>query len=183
MLGLERYFFEVPIYRLSPEAHVAETDHVKALSLSHVEYRAEDPENYEFFSKLFDTNSRYCWDFNEIVAYVRLYALGDQIRGELWLMKAKRFRRGTKKKLRWLGKAFELSFSSVDSNDHIAGCVLERVIAVGREPPCQGRYIDVQCLKNAAPALDWRALLGLSAQVISGFTARSAHPRPRELCK
>ena len=161
MHHLNQFFFEIPIYRCSPDQFVVETANEKSRWLNPIEgLKTASPENYAFSERWYDNHNRYPWDFNEIVGYLRLYALGDQIRGELWFMKAKRIRRGTKQKLHWLGKAFELTCLPTESNAEIGKRVLDRVQAVGLEAPCEGRYIDVHCLNNVASALDWRALRG-----------------------
>ena len=160
------YFFEIPIYRCSPDQFVLETENEKVRSLSQIQnQKVSNPENYAFAEQWFDNHVRYPWEFNEIVGYLRLYALGDQIRGDLWFMKAKRIRRGTKRKHHWIGKAFELTCRPVESNEQIGKKVIARVMSVGLEAPCEGRYIDIQCLTGAASALDWRMLAGLSPPV------------------
>ena len=165
MLSLDRHFFEVPIYRCSPEQHLLETECLKARLLEPIQYqKTSNPENFHFFEQLFDSRTRYTWDFNEIVGYIRLYPLGTQIRGELWFMKAKRLRRGMKKKLRWIEKAFELNCSPSESNADIGSRVLARVNALENEAPCQGRYIDTLSLSNVASFLDWGGLLGFPQQ-------------------
>jgi hypothetical protein len=164
-LSIEREFFEVPIYRCSPGQHRIETDREKARYLAPIEHEKEsNPENYAFAERRFDKHTRYAWDFNEIVGYLRLYPLGTQIRGELWLMDAIRIRRGTKKKIRWVGKAFELGCKQAESNSDIAMRVLGRVKAMEGEAPCKGRYIDTRSLRNAAFVINWRALVGFSVQ-------------------
>ncbi len=161
MLSLGRHFFEVPIYRCSPDQHKEETSRRKTKYLAAFEHEIiTNPENHDFAEKSFDRNVAYNWEYNEVIGYVRLYSLGTQIRGELWLMRAKRIVRGTKKNIHWIGKSFELDFTQGQSGFDIGMAVLNKLRTLTREKPLVGRYVDTQALSNSMKAINWRSLVG-----------------------
>lgn len=102
-----------------------------------------------------------CWLYNEIVGYIRVFVLGDQIRGELFYVSHKRVRRDMKhRKFVWDG-----DYVFVDTNflqDNAA--ILKKLMAALENLPTtskklKNRYIDLSCLKTLGPFIDWKALI------------------------
>src|SRR3954468_6324633 len=122
MARADQYFLDLPIYRLSLDQHTAELEAAKKKSLAPLEaHKKTAPESYKIAERWFDQYDWYPWRYNEVIGWLRLYALGSQIRGELWWVKAKRISRGMRKSFFYVGKAFESSFRDGHSNAEIAG--------------------------------------------------------------
>jgi hypothetical protein len=157
----DQYFLDLPIYRLSLRQHTAELKTEKRKYLAPLKkYKNVAPESYANADRWFDRYHWYPWRYNEIIGWMRLYALGTQIRGELWCVKAKRITRRMKKKFFYVGKAFERSFRDNDSNERIAGEVARKLKQFTKERWMRKRSLDLECFQAVAPALNWRRLLG-----------------------
>ncbi len=103
------------------------------------------------------------WRYTQAIGWIRLYVLGQQIRGEIWAVDAKRIdREMNKKKFQHLGKAFELSFfPGEDSPAEIYSQVCHALERATKEKPFKGRYIDLEAFQNIGPFINWRGLVGL----------------------
>ena len=95
-----------------------------------------------------------------MVGWIRLHTLGhDQLRGELLFVEAKRLVRRGRRRLGWVGKAFELHVWPRDSRKSIRSELLASLRELEHEIPCKGRYIDLECFEEASKFIDWHALL------------------------
>jgi len=160
MIPTDRYFFDIPIYRCSPDRHTSWLAEEKRKSLQPFEdTRDTAPESLAIAKQWFDEWHWYPWRYNETIGWLRLYALGAQIRAELWYVKAKRIVRETRKRIFFVGKEFELSFRTTDSNTEIGREVLERLKDLKQQPLFRKRFIDLECFEAVAPNLDWKGLL------------------------
>ena len=161
MARADRYFLDLPIYRLSLDQHTTEMEAAKKKYLAPLKaHKKAAHESYKTADRWFDHFHWYPWRYNEIIGWLRLYALGTQIRGELWWVKAKRISRGMRKNFFYVGKAFESSFRDKHSNAEIAEEVAKDLKQFAKEKRMRKRTLDLECFKVAAPVLNWRALLG-----------------------
>jgi hypothetical protein len=157
-----RYFFDIPIYRCPIEKHTTEMDKEKQRLLNlGLQGWGELLESYASrLEAFFDSSLWYPWRFNEIVGWVRLYALGSQIRGEWWFVKARRIRKSKKKKLVYhSGKAFEHHFDPDTSRNDIYEAVCSELEQLCSEKPFRNRYMDLETFHNAGPFINWRQLI------------------------
>jgi len=96
LVGLEKVFFDVPVYRLSKEEYESQQkDFIqKELKQCGGKYAEEAYRRYpELKSKTeSDLWENYggCWLFNEIIGFIRLYFFFSEIRGEYWHTSAKK---------------------------------------------------------------------------------------------
>jgi hypothetical protein len=161
MIHSDRYFFDIPIYRCSPDQHTSWFAEEKRKSLQPFEATRETaPESLAISKQWFGEWHWYPWRYNEVIGWLRLYALGSQVRAELWYVKAKRIVRETRKKIFFVGKEFEISFRSVDSNPEIGKVVLETLRNLKRQSLYRKRYVDLECFEVVSQHLDWKGLLG-----------------------
>lgn len=97
------------------------------------------------------------WRFNQIVGWVRVYRLGDQLRGEYWSIKAKRFGLQVKKKrLTPQGKAFEIWPGDKETSEQIFHRMCQKLRAFEKE--LQGRVLDLESFEKLGRFVDWRQL-------------------------
>jgi len=164
---MEKYFIEIPVYRIPEKRYYKEMDiYIKrhlhsgwpqqdALMQKTLE---ESPSFKLSFEKILRDSYGGAWNYNEIIGYIRLYFFGTQIRGEYWGTKAKRKRRTRKKVFEY--KTWKLACEidlcwEIDSLGIFAK-VLEYIKACSHE--LKGRYIDIRPLMVIGPYVDWMTL-------------------------
>ena len=150
-MGPETAICLLPVYRRSFETFEAE------MARERSQYGTEG----SFARRWYDESKWYPRKYNDVVAWIEVYALGDQIRGEEWWVRARRLSRKMRHRhfLR-SGKAFELSFDPADPQQAIQTEVASTLRDLGREPRYRRRHIDIEAFLELAPFIRWRALLG-----------------------
>lgn len=160
----EKYLFDLAIYRLSE-------DHFIERYKSDLEKKFfkiwPDQERYAVSKELQQSIENHFWEtygmpwrFNQVIGWLRIYSLGSQVRGELWLTEAKRLvRRRSPPPVRWKGKAFELHTSSEESSEQILSNIRREINRAMKDLGRKQLVIDLECFENVAPKLDWKYLL------------------------
>ncbi|MGE6275342.1 hypothetical protein ACLHZY_06995 [Aeromonas media] len=99
------------------------------------------------------------WDFNEIIGYIKLHFVGNQIRGEYWAVKARRIVKTRKKEFEYKTHklAAEMSISRGLDNNEIFEVVTQYIDRCRKE--LKNRYIDDAQLKTIGEFVDWRKLM------------------------
>lgn len=160
MIPTDHYFFDIPIYRCSPDQHESWLAEEKRENLQPFEEtRDTAPESLVIAKQWFDEWHWYPWRYNETVGWLRLYALGAQIRADLWYVKAKRVVRETRKRIFFVGKEFEISFRLTDPDTEIGIAVLKRLHDLKRQSLFRKRFIELECFEVVARHLKWNELL------------------------
>jgi hypothetical protein len=167
LVGLEKVFFDVPVYRLSKEEYESQQkDFIqKELKQCGGKYAEEAYRRYpELKSKTeSDLWENYggCWLFNEIIGFIRLYFFFSEIRGEYWHTSAQKIVR-TRRKVFYpkgndfgFGECIPHGSSNVEIYKHI-GMFLDRV-QMGKE--FKRRYVDKSVLENIGKHINWNKLI------------------------
>ncbi|MEE9281505.1 MAG: hypothetical protein V3V67_15135, partial [Myxococcota bacterium] len=130
------YFFEILIYRGTPEEHVAYIERRRRLWVGG-SWESVDPSDcfYKAHATRFELDQAYPPAFNDVVGAIGLYVFGHQVRGELHFTAAKQIRRGIRHRIVDLGKLFESSEFGRESNTEIYESVLTELESVSREAP------------------------------------------------
>lgn len=156
------YFFDIPIYRLSPEKYSIELNRYLTKKLSSPDmstFLKSNPkialQNEEFFTQQFGG----MWEYNEIIGYIKLYILGSQIRGEYSLVKAKRITRTRNKQFKYLSDKIEpeLELPIFDSNDVIYSRILDYINNCKKK--LNNRFVDTSLFEIVGPHIDWSTLI------------------------
>ncbi|QOJ19404.1 MAG: hypothetical protein HRU77_01055 [Gammaproteobacteria bacterium] len=156
------YFFEIGIYRCSPDKYYKELKEGKDKFLEPLKkIKSISPDSYQNAGTFYDLNHWPMWNYNEVIGWLKLYRLGSQIRGELWFINSRRIRRGARKKFSNLGKIFEISFIESQSESEIREEVSSAIQRAAEKPPIKGRYLDRQCFDLVYTQLCWKNILGL----------------------
>lgn len=167
MAGPDYHFFEIAIYRCRVETHTHEQERAKQKYMEFFEASRESaPSSYERASSWFDSEHWYPWQYNEVIGWLRLYTLGSQIRGELWMAKAKRHVAGGRRRFFYMGKAFELHTFPSQTDGEIQAEVMQELEQFSKEPSRRSRYLDLECFEVAAPAINWRKLVGFEQSAV-----------------
>ena len=161
----EEYLLDVAVYRENVHAFQKSGDRAVEACL----HRAFDNQGLsrskapETAAKIEESawNDRHApWQFNQIVGWVRLYILGDSVRGESWWTTERSVRRRpTHRRIEFFGNAFELSFSDNESDAQIATAIRTELLSCVLVFPRRGVSIDLEIFDNLAPLLPWNILL------------------------
>lgn len=168
---MEKYFFEIPIYRCAPEKHSAEMDDLHEKTTRSFDNQEAILPDYDY-SHLIQARflrQHYLYEYNETIGWIRLYIFGTQIRGRYYFESdpknpefyKKRIAKGIRKK-RFIDcdKAFELSINRELKSDEIFRELVQELERLNKnESPFTKRYFDLQQLKNIGQFIEWRKLV------------------------
>ncbi len=163
-----KYFFDVPVYRLPEERYYEEmNEYIKRKmfpgppeddDIMKVFFSREPNREIGFRDQL-RVKFGGAWIYNEIIGYIQLHFLGNQIRGEYWEVKTKRLVR-TRKKLfeyRTWKIVPEINVPEKAENEEIFKLIIEYLSKCSKE--LKGKYIDKRILDRIGRHLDWKSLL------------------------
>lgn len=168
---MDKYFFEIPVYRCSPEKYEEELKAIYEEIVQHFQFICRDLPEYDYTQSVQRSFERryYGYEYNEVVGWIRLYIFGKQIRGihhfetnlEDRNVYKKRLTRGIRKKrFGESEKAFELTIDKEWESDEIFSELLQELERLNKtETPFPKRYFDLEQLKNAGPFINWRKLV------------------------
>jgi hypothetical protein len=166
----ERHFMEIGIYWCEQDAFHAKynRDLKKRLDAQSAEWGhfGQDVPEESRMRIQHDFWKRYVmpWQYNQVTAWLSLYVLGNQIRGELWKSDAKHFRRDMlRRQIYLVGKAFEMScWPNQTSADILTE--LRNELAEFQKSYRKGKAVlDLECFDNIGPYIDWRGLTRVGA--------------------
>jgi len=163
--------FEIPIYRLSPEAYARETECPRQaaeepdamLVTSGLWASLSDAERATFIRQWQDlfaeSDDAKVWLYNDIVGFICLFATPGQIKAEYWFIDAKRLRRDTSRKIfKYRDKLFEIHILSSDTNADICTRLLNGFSQAMQADRLRKRHLDLGVFHRTASAIDWRDL-------------------------
>jgi hypothetical protein len=148
------FFLEIPVYRCAREEYHAETDRLLQKNLRYVrdpELRAKD--------EIWYRANVPCWDYTEIVGWIRLEAMRGKIVGELFWITAKRLRRGIPKLFRYKENVFEVRLTAEQTSEMIYRQVSQRIESLRTEEPFRRRHIDLRTFHAVGPYVNWQSLV------------------------
>lgn len=165
---MERYFFEIPVYRTREQTFYQEREKRIEKYLDDLVKRnggitrEQSPDTFLYAEERL--RQQYgAWNFNQAIGWIRLYILGDQIRGEYWFIDSKQIRYNiTRKQFFWQGKAFELFFFPYQSSSDIYKEICDSLEQLRLEKPFKGRFIDLSSFYNIGSFVDWRRVISLN---------------------
>ncbi len=99
-----------------------------------------------------------CWQFNEIIGYIKLDFLGSQIRGEYFAVDRKRIVRTRTKTFEYKTwkLAPEIDIEQPYGTGEVLGAIQRYIQACKAELP--KRFIDTSNFDKLAPHIDWGTL-------------------------
>ncbi|WP_278034125.1 hypothetical protein [Flavobacterium nitratireducens] len=168
---MENHFFELPVYRCSEVIYSKELDKLqKRIDLQVPYLKGQEKETEVIKTDLFYRFS-HGYAYNEVIGWIQLYVLGNQIRGKYFFEVnpydkrkiKKRFDKCIRKKqFELIGKAFECSIYD-DISDKIYLKIINQINNLTKEKPFVGKIIDTSKLEKISMFVDWKKLLkGLS---------------------
>ncbi|OGR26867.1 MAG: hypothetical protein A2139_03210 [Desulfobacca sp. RBG_16_60_12] len=163
-----KFFFDVPVYRVPEEKYYREmneyiernmfpgpAEHNDSMRVFYSREPEQEVSHREHLREQFGG----AWNYNEIIGYIRLHFLGNQIRGEYWGVKAKRQVRTRKKIFKYMTWkiAPEINIPNKADNEEIFKLILDYLTRCSKE--LRGRHIDTTILKSIGQYVDWKSLL------------------------
>jgi hypothetical protein len=155
----------LPVYRLTSDEYYAKRDLLTEKAIFggsdgefKREYAKNDPDWYLNFKIHLDTSYGGSWNYNEVIGYIELHFMGNQIRGSYWQDDKKRFVKSRKKQFVYQTYKLcaEKSFSRKSTNAEIYDVVMAYVDSCRKE--LKNRYIDDSNLKGLGKHIDWISL-------------------------
>lgn len=160
------YFFDLPVYRLTADAYyAARSEYIDVLfrpgspDEQHLrELDRNNPRDKDWFRDYLGKSYGGCWEFNEIIGYIRLHFLGTQIRGEYFSVNKKHIVRTRTKRFEFMTwkLAPEVEIEPPLGTAEIHDAICQYIIDCRREVP--SRYIDTSQFDTIAPFVDWERL-------------------------
>jgi hypothetical protein len=143
-----KYFFDVPVYRIPAVQYNRERDAYIEANLN---------QNAGIRDHLWNSYGG-CWQFNEIIGYIRLHFVGTQVRGEYFGVNGKRIVRTRTLTFAHLTHKLvpEVEIAHPITSASILAAVKVYLDNCKKELP--RRYIDTELFEAIANHLDWHAL-------------------------
>ncbi|MFT4805747.1 MAG: hypothetical protein ACI9YE_002973 [Psychroserpens sp.] len=156
----DEYFISVPVYRIEQEKYYLnlKIDLGKLISKSWGDdFCKKNPDLVQSYQSHHHSSYGGCWEFNEIVGYIKLHFLGTQVRGEYWETIPKRKVRTRRKQFEYKTHKLAAEVGIRDkTNDGILQAVEEYL------ERCKGqvknRHIDLREFNTLKKHLDWQSL-------------------------
>lgn len=156
----------LPVYRLAEKKYYSQREQFIEKTIFggpdgdfKKQHAKDEPQWYAMYKAHLCTTYGGAWSFNEIIGYIELYIMGDQIRGSYWQDDKKRFSKSRRKQFIYKTHklAPEISFPRKASSEDIYHTILEYI------DNCQvylkERYIDRSNLMNMGKYVNWRAMV------------------------
>lgn len=164
-----RYFFDLPVYRLSCEKYNQAMDNRVNSQLDPIRrFPGYEPPPATINSIRQRQDDQYgSWQFNEVLGYIRLYFLGTQVRGEYYSAEKARNSLGRCKVFSFrdqkLASEIEIFPRSDVTNSEIWEAIQQYVRRCRKELRKE-RVIDDSILQTIGPHVDWLAILGRGSE-------------------
>jgi hypothetical protein len=158
--GDEKLVFEVPIYRCTKDQSSDEMAKARAICLGPLKkLQGEAPVSFAAAENRFDETESYSWLYNEAIGWIQLSVHGTEIKGELYIVKAKGVRRRMRKRFQWAGDLFQVDVFPNDSSTKIYNTICTELDMYRSELGTKKRYLDTEAFHNTGPFVDWRRLV------------------------
>jgi hypothetical protein len=162
------FFFDIPVYRLSKDEYYSQRNKYIEQEMysgppEAINKKRELHKRYPYHKLSYEeclvNNYGGQWDYNEIIGFIRLHFVGNQIRGEYYSVSAKIITKTRKKQFEF--KAWNLVNEidiPIDSNNFIIFKIIcDCLENCGKK--LKKRYIDTSLFKVIGPHVDWVALM------------------------
>ena len=161
--------FDIPVYRVSQEEYDKEWQSSEQFKT--IENLYCPPENVELNTLKIQAQSEMikkfggCWRYNDVIGYIRLYVLGNQIRGEYYChhKRITKIRRQLFEfKADKLADEVDLDFSEESSNEDIFLQIIKYINSCRKElnKKSKGkRYIYSSLFEKAGKYIDWKLFI------------------------
>jgi hypothetical protein len=167
-----RVLFEIPIYRLTPEAFAKEQQQAMEPWIEQASYATEA----EAWCTAAEITHAHSWHYKEVVGWVSVQGYHDVVKMYLWWTTATRLvRRPLHRQVEANGTLSEIWIRHGDEDRLIRENVRQGLIdALAADGQARGRHADLRAFDAISPHLDWRASLRGCEQRADDRTRRLA---------
>ena len=162
-----RYFYDLPVYRLRRDEYYAARDKYIDQTLFQPgtpeepnlrQHENSNPRSNDTFRDHLVRVYGGCWEFNEIIGYIRLHSLGSQVRGEYFAVAKQRIVKTRKKTLECitLKLAPEVDIEPPFGTTEVLTAVQQYIRDCKMELP--KRFIDTSNFDKLSPYINWETL-------------------------
>jgi len=164
-MDFERLVIEIPVYRTTEINFNEEVDkEVKRISIDELFFNENSGEAI-YKQKYFEHKNKlrqikyYPWNYNEIVGWIGIFFLFQQIRAEIYMRDSKRIRKGGKKKIVWIGKLFEIPLIGDENSQEIFELIQIQIEEEKKSSLLKNRFIDLSKFEKVGPHINWLKLM------------------------
>jgi hypothetical protein len=151
---IEKYFFEIPIYRRNEKRH----DEIMMNKKNKMLFQYKTIDNTEHITSVFKDFIYYNWRYNDIVGWISLFVFGEQIRGDYYLLFSIKKRKT--KKIEWVGNAFESGVYKDLNNIQIFGQLSNDIVSQCKEVYfLKNKHIDLSAFNVWGKYVNWIQLI------------------------
>lgn len=152
----ERYFFDIPVFRCALDKWSLEQEDKKRKLAQNIAGVGKKITEKEWsFSESWLQPEFSSYRYSEMVGMIRLYAMNQQIKGELFFVKQRISKNLKKKNWIYIGKLFEFLIFDTYTNQIIFKKILERLEEENKTDLLKNRYIDLGAFYNSGSYIDY----------------------------
>lgn len=151
----EKYFFDIPVFRCTIGQWSEEKELEKNKLFDY--FRNLNGNNfpnfdYKKFANKVSEKKFSSFYYSEMIGMIKLFAIRNQIRGELWFVKQKLSKNLKNKSWHFVGKLFEYFVKTNDTNEQIFKFIIEDI---ENQKKLKKRYIDIESFLNSGKYIDF----------------------------
>lgn len=122
-------------------------------------YAKEDPDWFAKFKAYLYKKYGGEWEFNEVVGYIELHLLSNQVYGSYWQDNKKRYVKSRETQFECISRKLvpEMIFSYRAKNEQIYQTILDYIAACQKQ--LRFCYVEQRNLTNVGGHVDWRGLI------------------------
>jgi hypothetical protein len=155
--------FEIPIYRVTPDAFdyelQKELDRISnPLTLFENLFPENSKEKYDAHRHELELYIGYLWKFNEIIGWVLLNIDKEIFSADLFYKEGKRIAKGSKSKIIYKGESFRFDILEEMTDLDIYLSILIELKGLTKKSITKGRYIDIIRFETIGKHINWRKM-------------------------
>ena len=155
------YFFEIPVYRCTEDNYHDELEKEKLNLFEECGRSLDDPPNsIKSLLAYYDKNIWEPWYYNQVIGWLKLFVLDNQIRCDYYKLSNKRLLRKMKhKKFLYHGSYLLMEKHREHTSIGFFNELLNSLQDLAKEKQFKKRFMDLGAFARIAPHVDWLALM------------------------
>jgi hypothetical protein len=157
---MRNYFFEIPIYSMKQDTYENKLKQKLIREKAKYNLKKNNP-NYELANEAIRKFAFREWNYNQIVGYLKLYRLGDNISADFWKIDNERIPFKLDKKVfkyQFISPEWDIDLSELKTSNEIYEKIIEELPNDCREL-YKGYYLDLSILLEIGPYVNWKELI------------------------
>ncbi len=162
---MDKYFFDIPVFRVSFEDWCREQDERK-VEIDATFKKLSGTQDYDYTEMVKRTLREEFSSFyySELVGMIRLFGINRQIRAELWFIQEKISKRLKKKTWHQASsKLFEYWINESLQNEAVFNWVCDKIETENKRGSLRNRFIDLKAFKNSGQYINYKELANIKS--------------------